>query len=77
LNCKGNDVILIQISTDYVFDDKIRLLYLPGDLPNSINSRGISKLKEEEYVQKTLSKYLIEELVLRGKSLDIYHFTDG
>jgi len=57
--CKNNNVVLIHISTDYVFDGKKTEGYLTTDLPNPINQYGMSKLAGENYVQEGLEKYFI------------------
>ncbi|MEY8020366.1 dTDP-4-dehydrorhamnose reductase [Muriicola sp. SD30] len=57
--CKLKGVILIHISTDYVFDGKKKEGYLPSDTPNPINEYGRSKLKGEQYIQVILKDYLI------------------
>ncbi|WP_343486899.1 dTDP-4-dehydrorhamnose reductase [Allomuricauda sp. d1] len=125
--CRDSNIILIHISTDYVFDGEKKEPYLPDDEPNPINEYGRSKLAGEQHVQElmeqfyiirtswlyskkygknfyrtilgkakkgetlkvtdeqigrptdtaSLSKFLIEELVLGNKPFGIYHFTDG
>ncbi|AKA34986.1 dTDP-4-dehydrorhamnose reductase [Flagellimonas lutaonensis] len=57
--CKKNKVVLIHISTDYVFDGEKDSPYLPGDKPNPINEYGRSKLQGERYVQKILDHFYI------------------
>ncbi len=57
--CKGKNVILIHISTDYVFDGEKNGSYTIYDTPNPINEYGKSKLLGEEYIQKKLEKYFI------------------
>jgi dTDP-4-dehydrorhamnose reductase len=57
--CKEHNVILIHISTDYVFDGNKGEPYTIEDLPNPINAYGQSKLEGENYVQEILSQYYI------------------
>jgi dTDP-4-dehydrorhamnose reductase len=57
--CAKHKVILIQISTDYVFNGEKESGYTITDKPNPINEYGKSKLKGEEYVQKTLESHII------------------
>ncbi|MCG2459130.1 dTDP-4-dehydrorhamnose reductase [Flavobacteriaceae bacterium F89] len=57
--CKKNQVVLLQISTDYVFDGEKETGYLPSDNPNPINVYGESKLKGEEIIQTGLTNYFI------------------
>lgn len=57
--CKENEVVLIQVSTDYVFDGNKEKGYMPTDKPNPINVYGTSKLKGEEYIKEILDRYFI------------------
>lgn len=57
--CRENDVVLLHISTDYVFDGKKGAPYLETDATNPINVYGASKLKGEQYIQEICDKYLI------------------
>jgi len=57
--CKNHQILLIHISTDYVFDGKKKLPYTEHDLPNPINQYGRSKLEGERYIQKILESYFI------------------
>ncbi len=57
--CKKNEVILIHISTDYVFDGEKEEPYTIYDVPNPINEYGKSKLKGEQNIQDMLSNHYI------------------
>lgn len=57
--CKSQNAILIQISTDFVFDGHKRTPYTEEDIPNPLNFYGASKLKGEQYVQDILEQYFI------------------
>lgn len=57
--CAENDITMIYISTDYVFDGKKKSPYLPDDKPNPINNYGLTKLQGEKAVQKFCKKYYI------------------
>ena len=59
LACKANKVVLIHISTDYVFDGEKKAPYSTQDKPNPINEYGKSKLLGEQYVQQILKRYYI------------------
>lgn len=57
--CKNQNVILIHISTDYVFDGQKQTPYTINDLPNPLNVYGNSKLSGENYIQKTMSDFFV------------------
>ncbi|TXG37163.1 dTDP-4-dehydrorhamnose reductase [Seonamhaeicola maritimus] len=57
--CKNYNVILVHISTDYVFDGAKKSPYTIDDIPNPINEYGKSKLLGEQHIQMTLDKYFI------------------
>ena len=57
--CGENDITLVYISTDYVFDGKKGEKYTPDDTPNPINNYGLTKFQGEEAVRKYCKKYYI------------------
>ncbi|MBW1293887.1 dTDP-4-dehydrorhamnose reductase [Aquimarina litoralis] len=57
--CKNQDITLIHISTDYVFDGNTRTPYSENQITNPINEYGRSKLKGEKYIQEILDKHFI------------------
>ncbi|RNC92273.1 MAG: dTDP-4-dehydrorhamnose reductase [Allomuricauda sp.] len=57
--CLENNLVLIHISTDYVFDGKKNSPYGTKDIPNPINEYGKSKWLGEQYIQKLLSRFYI------------------
>ena len=57
--CKEKNIILIHISTDYVFDGEKGVPYTINDMTNPINVYGKSKLLGEQYIQEILEKYFI------------------
>lgn len=57
--CKEHQTILIQISTDYVFDGRKTTPYTVNDAPNPINVYGLSKLQGERNIKKSLERYFI------------------
>ena len=57
--CGENDITLVYISTDYVFDGKKGEKYTPSDTPNPINNYGLTKCQGEEAVRKFCKKYYI------------------
>mgnify|MGYP001024494252 FL=1 len=58
-HCAKNNTILIQISTDYVFDGKKKTPYTEEDTTRPLNIYGASKLKGEKYVQEICQSYYI------------------
>ncbi len=57
--CGKNNITMIYISTDYVFDGEKKEPYKPDDKTNPLNTYGLSKLKGEEAVQKYCPKFYI------------------
>lgn len=57
--CNANNVVLVHISTDYVFDGRKSEGYLPSDIPNPLNQYGMSKWEGEKRIQELSDKYLI------------------
>ena len=59
VSCKAHGVVLIHISTDYVFDGTENIPYSERDSTNPINQYGKSKLHGEHYIQELLTDYYI------------------
>ncbi len=57
--CRQNNIGLVYISTDYVFDGERDTPYTEKDTPNPINSYGKTKLIGEQAVQSDLDRYFI------------------
>ena len=60
--CAQNDITLVYISTDYVFDGKnlsSSTPYKPTDKANPLNNYGLTKFQGEEAVRKFCKKYYI------------------
>lgn len=57
--CREQDIELIYVSTDYVFDGRKREPYLETDKPAPLNVYGMSKLLGETYIQILLEKHKI------------------
>ena len=57
--CHEFDAVLIQISTDFVFDGEKREPYVETDIPNPISVYGASKLQGEVEVKQQLETYFI------------------
>ena len=57
--CSDEDITLVYISTDYVFDGEKTEPYKPDDKPNPLNKYGLTKFEGEEAVRKYCKKYYI------------------
>jgi len=57
--CKKRDIILVHISTDYVFDGKKRKPYIESDSPCPLNVYGLTKLAGEYYIRYIWPKHFI------------------
>jgi len=57
--CKENDVALLHISTDYVFDGKKKAAYVETDATCPLNVYGASKLKGEQFIQEIFDRFFI------------------
>ena len=57
--CSENNITLIHISTDYVFDGSKNTPYLETDSPNPQNIYGISKYAGELTVKAYATKYFV------------------
>lgn len=59
LACKEHQVVLIHISTDFVFDGNKKEPYKEIDVPNPISVYGASKLQGEFEIQNILKEHFI------------------
>ena len=57
--CAKNDITLVYISTDYVFDGTKNTPYEIDDAPNPINNYGLTKFQGEEVVKRLCDKFYI------------------
>ena len=57
--CGENDITMVYISTDYVFDGTKQTPYHPDDATNPLNNYGKTKLMGEEAVKKYCKSYYI------------------
>jgi dTDP-4-dehydrorhamnose reductase len=57
--CKKHNVVLLHISTDYVFDGMAKTPYQEQDRTNPLNVYGASKLKGEQHIVDTWNKHFI------------------
>ncbi|AUS05206.1 dTDP-4-dehydrorhamnose reductase [Pseudotamlana carrageenivorans] len=59
LVCQENQVVLLHVSTDFVFDGQKTTPYTEDDTPNPISVYGASKLQGEVEIQKLLKEHFI------------------
>ena len=57
--CGNNNVILVYISTDYVFGGDGKVPYTPDMPTNPLNNYGLTKFEGEEALKKYCKKYYI------------------
>jgi dTDP-4-dehydrorhamnose reductase len=57
--CKDFDVVLLHVSTDFVFDGTAKKRYTEEDVPNPTGVYGQTKLDGEKAIQAILEKYFI------------------
>lgn len=57
--CEANNIPLIHLSTDYVFDGHTAKPYNEDDTTNPINYYGASKLRGEEAIKKHCKNHII------------------
>ncbi len=57
--CAENRILLVQISTDYVFDGRKGSPYVESDVPSPINAYGMTKLEGEDFVRSTCPDHII------------------
>ena len=57
--CAANDITIVAISTDYVFDGQADKIYKPSDATNPLNNYGLTKLQGEEAIRRYCKKYYI------------------
>lgn len=58
-HCQKEGIILIFISSDYVFDGEKEGLYLETDATNPKSVYGLSKVLGENYIKERLDRYFI------------------
>ena len=76
--CKKNNILLIHISTDYVYDGNSKKEYKETAKTIPLNVYGLSKLKADEYIKKHLKNllsgldgYLVKALIVLYNLLTI------
>ncbi|KUM52471.1 dTDP-4-dehydrorhamnose reductase [Rheinheimera sp. EpRS3] len=57
--CQQYNSLLLQFSTDYVFNGQSNKAYTEQDIAAPLNVYGRSKLQAEHFIQATCSKYVI------------------
>lgn len=56
---KNRNILLVHISTDYLFDGKKKCPYVEADITNPLNEYGKAKQKAEIYIKKNILSYVI------------------
>lgn len=57
--CKKNNLKLIHVSTDFIFDGNSKKPYAEVDKPNPISVYGATKLKAEQEIKSILNEHFI------------------
>jgi len=57
--CNAYNVLLIHLSTDYVFDGNSNIPYSETSEPNPLNTYGYTKLCGDKYIQKNSKNWLV------------------
>lgn len=71
LACAEEEVVLLHVSTDYVFDGRKNSPYLEEDAPNPLNVYGVSKLAGELFVKQIVDRhYIVRTSALFGGAND-------
>jgi dTDP-4-dehydrorhamnose reductase len=68
--CRKNNIHLLHISTDFIFDGEKGDFYKEDDQPNPISHYGLSKLRSEEIIIKAHIKYNILRTILVYGTVD-------
>lgn len=75
---KNKKILLIQISTDYVFNGLKNKAYTERDKTNPLNEYGIAKENAELYIKRKLSMYIIlrSSWIFSKKKSSFFKFID-
>lgn len=63
-SCEKNNIHLIHLSTDFIFDGLKEGLYTEDDEPNPLSYYGLSKLKSEDIILNAKIRYTILRTIL-------------
>ena len=62
--CKGRDIYLVHLSTDFIFDGTKGDVYHEDDIPHPVNYYGLSKWKSEVRIREAKIDYAILRTIL-------------
>src|SRR5262249_26107739 len=69
LVCEKLNAVLVQVSTDYVFNGSKRAPYVETDLPCPLNVYGTTKLAGEQFIPSLMERYyVVRTSALYGQS---------
>jgi dTDP-4-dehydrorhamnose reductase len=65
--CGDKNIVLLHLSTDYVFDGQKKTPYLETDMPNPTSVYGHSKWEGEKAIREFCARYIILRVSWRAR----------